>query len=294
MGNIYGTVRDIVSNNPLPSVNVNSFWGDTITGSDGRYSIGVFYGATGLIKFSKTGYESVETWLSVGPGENVIIDAYLKPLPSGEIEVLGHWICGSIDSNGNPLDIKNEFTESEDIYHITKFGFNYGGLVEWKWYRNNVLYYDGNPQTIPHPSEYGWEWWNWYQVWFRWGYLPVGNWHVDVYFNGKLTLRDNFTVGIKDIEETIRWEGIVDSGSHNFYLLSFYGVNTNNTIEGFQIEKGEYMMVNIISPRQSRQDSLTTSNVSKDDCLTIIAEDYDSSTRQISGIYDVWIQNSVM
>ena len=96
------------------------------------------------------------------------------------------------------------------------------------------------------------------------------------------------------IKETISWEGIVPSGSHPFYLFSFYGVNTNNTLAGFQIEKGTSMTASIISPGQSRQDYLITPNVSQFDCLTIIAEYYDGSTGQIGGIYDARIQNSII
>ncbi len=99
---------------------------------------------------------------------------------------------------------------------------------------------------------------------------------------------------LPSIEETIRWEGIVASGSHSFYLFSFYGINTNNTIGGFQIYTGTYEIATIYGPGQSREDYLITSNVSQDDCLTIIAEDYNSSTGQISGIYDAWIQNNVI
>ena len=96
------------------------------------------------------------------------------------------------------------------------------------------------------------------------------------------------------IIETIQWEGAVPSGSHYFYLFSFYGINTNNTIAGFQIYFGTYKTAIIYGPGQSRQDDLTTYNVSQYDCLTIIAEDYNTSTGQIIGIYNAWIQNNVI
>ena len=96
------------------------------------------------------------------------------------------------------------------------------------------------------------------------------------------------------IKETILWEGTVSSGSHSFYLFSLYGINTNNTLAGFQIYAGVYKTAIIYGPGQSRQDNLTTYNVSQYDCLTIIAENYNTSTGQIIGIYDAWIQNNVI
>jgi len=110
---------------------------------------------------------------------------------------------------------------------------------------------------------------------------------------GTILLR-NYTLTaipiLPSINETIGWEASVPSGSHNFYLFSLYGTNTNNTIGGFQISQGAYKIVSTLSI--SRQDNITTSSVSKNDCLTIIAENYDGST--ISGIYDAWIQSSVI
>lgn len=94
------------------------------------------------------------------------------------------------------------------------------------------------------------------------------------------------------IKETILWEGTVPSGSHSFYLFSLYGINTNNTLAGFQIYAGVYKTAIIYSPGQSRQDTLTTQNVSQYDCLTIIAESFDGSN--IGGIYSAWIQNNVI
>ena len=94
------------------------------------------------------------------------------------------------------------------------------------------------------------------------------------------------------IEESINWEGNVSFGSHSFYLLSLYGINTNNTLGGFQIYNVTYKTANIFSPGQSRQDDLTTHNVSQYDCLTIIAENFDGSN--ITGIYDALIQNNVI
>jgi len=95
---------------------------------------------------------------------------------------------------------------------------------------------------------------------------------------------------LPSIKETIGWEANVPSGSHTFYLFSIYGTNTNNTINGFQMDTGRYMQVN--TPTDTRFDDITTPNVSKYDCLTIIAENYDGSN--ITGIYSAWIRNSVV
>ena len=96
------------------------------------------------------------------------------------------------------------------------------------------------------------------------------------------------------VTETIWWEANVpDHGIviHPFYLFSLYGINTNGTIAGFQINSGVYIIVNTSS--MSRFDQTTTHNISQYDCLTIISEGYNTSTGQIIGIYDAWIQNSV-
>ncbi len=109
-----------------------------------------------------------------------------------------------------------------------------------------------------------------------------------------VTVNANLTPTSVSIKETIWWEGTIASGSHSFYLISFYGINTNGTLAGFQAYYGTYKTAIIYSPGQSRQDDLTTYNVSQFDCLTIIAEDYNASTGQITGIYDAWIQNSII
>ena len=92
------------------------------------------------------------------------------------------------------------------------------------------------------------------------------------------------------IKETINWEAFVPTDYHTFYIFSLYGTNTNGTPEGFQIGKGVYQL--ITTPSMSRSDNLTTSNVSKFDCLTIISESFDGST--ISGIYDWKIEDNVV
>jgi len=100
---------------------------------------------------------------------------------------------------------------------------------------------------------------------------------------------------VENIKETIGWEANVpDHGveTHDFYFLSFYGINTNGTLAGFQSYHGNYRIIPTTS--MSRVDDLITNNVSKFDCLTIIAENYNPSTGQVSGIYYARIDNSVI
>lgn len=169
--------------------------------------------------------------------------------------------------------------------------------VNYKIYRNNIKFAEVN-QIVPTPASQGWEWWNWYKVKFWSG---RASWEIygpcvikieitlSGWTSGSATL---YTDVISSTKETINWQADVPSGSHNFYVLSIYGTNTNNTIGGFQISQGAYKIVSTSS--MSRQDNITTSSVSKNDCLTIIAENYNSSTGEISGIYDAWIQNAVI
>ena len=160
--------------------------------------------------------------------------------------------------------------------------------VSFKWILNNNTYFITNV-SVPSgyfPTYNVWSWLN--------PTLPSGQWGVEIDVGGFTGMTLGFNVEFPSIKETISWEGNVASGSHSFYLISFYGINTNNTLAGFQVYNVAYKTAIIYSPGQSRQDNITTSNVSQFDCLTIIAENYNTSTGQISGIYDAWIQNGVI
>lgn len=167
--------------------------------------------------------------------------------------------------------------------------------VNYKVYKNNIKFAEINDQVPPPPPG---EHWNWYRIKFwsghaSWEIYGPATIRIEINLSGWVSGSATFYMNIvSPIEERINWEANVPgSDTHDFYLFSFYGVNTNNTIGGFQTTEGTYKVVNT-PDIWSRYDYLTTQSVSKNDCLTIIAESYDGST--ISGIYDAWIQNSVI
>lgn len=93
-----------------------------------------------------------------------------------------------------------------------------------------------------------------------------------------------------DIKVTIHWTtGVPNHGvtKHIFYLFSFFGKDTDGTIEGFQIEKGTSLA--ITTPSMTRVDELITEDVSQFDLLMIIAENSDGS-----GVYDWIIDRNVI
>ena len=152
-------------------------------------------------------------------------------------------------------------------------------------------------EVVPTPASQGYEWWNGYKVKF-WNGRSSSEIHgpctirieiiLSGWLSGSTTLYNNV---VSSTKETIDWQANVQD-NHNFYLLSLYGKNTNSTIGGFQVSNMNYKSVSTSSA--SRQDNITTSDVAKNDCLTIIAESYNPSTGQVSGIYDALIQNDVI
>lgn len=197
---------------------------------------------------------------------------------------------GYSSSTGCPTGIKSTFAHDEKVWACHCWtGLSGGESFRTQWQREvagvwqtEVLLQWTNPNyyTAYHPT--------WIQNY------PSGNWRVNFWCGPSSYYRTYFTIesALPSIRETIQWEATVPSGSHSFFLFSLYGINTNNTIGGFQIYAGTYKTATIYSPGQSRQDDLTTSNVSEYDSLTIIAENYDGSN--ITGIYDAWIQNNVI
>jgi len=181
------------------------------------------------------------------------------------------------------------------VYFTGPFANTSNINVNYKAYRNNIKFFEMTQVVPPSGSGYQWDWyqckfWSGRASWEIYGPCTV---KIEItlsgWTSGSATLYMNV---VAPIEETIGWQANVFSGSHNFYLISLYGTNTNNTIGGFQASNMNYQIVNTSS--MSRYDYITTSNVSKNDCLTIVAENYNSSTGQISGIYDAWIQNAVV
>jgi len=91
------------------------------------------------------------------------------------------------------------------------------------------------------------------------------------------------------VEEIVGWESFVPAGSHTFYLFSFYGINNDNTPDGFEIYNYNYLPVTTQS--MSRQDIINTSDITQFDCMTLITE-FDGST--ITKIYDWRIDNNTV
>lgn len=192
--------------------------------------------------------------------------------------------------NGNITGHKSVFAYNEQIYCVNHCDGLIGNeLFKIEWQRNVsgtwTTQVTNTWQNQGYTDAYQWAWIQ--------NYTP-GEWRVRCYCGAYGPWGESFTINpaSKTVKETIGWQANVSSGSHNFYLISLYGTNTNNTIGGFQISQGAYIIINTSS--MSRYDYITTSSVSKYDCLTIVAENYNSSTGAISGIYDYWIQNAVI
>lgn len=161
-----------------------------------------------------------------------------------------------------------------------------------------IAYGDGFRYWINYPGEFLIEWGDSSNTWMG-NSIKIAKGNALWYYHINNTDYMAITIAgspepplplLPSIKETIIWEANVpDHGvaTHTFYLFSFYGINTNGTIGGFQIYNGTYDIID--TPSMSRDSDLITPNVSQYDCLTIIAEDYD-----ITKIYDAWIQNSVI
>jgi len=100
------------------------------------------------------------------------------------------------------------------------------------------------------------------------------------------------------IRETLGWEGTVPgTGSHNFYLLSFYGVGSTLDEILSNVVAYNYITIMVYGPGQSAQSNIDTpisgeAPLGTFSCATIIAEGFDGST--INGIYDAQIDANVL
>ncbi len=100
------------------------------------------------------------------------------------------------------------------------------------------------------------------------------------------------------IRETLSWEGTSPGiTTHNFYLISFYGIGTTEAEILSNVVAYNYKISQIFGPGQSKQDNIDTfipeeSPLGTFSCATIIADDFDGAT--IYGIYDSKVDINVL
>ncbi|MFC1938005.1 InlB B-repeat-containing protein, partial [Chloroflexota bacterium] len=133
--------------------------------------------------------------------------------------------CKDVQSSSpnDPIDIASVFSSTDaksyTWLHFTNVYTSY--QVRWDWYDPAGTYYTSATATIPHPSDYGYEYWAWFKCW-GWiginGYPPASNggqWTVKVYLDNTLLTTLYFKIYIlsdhtmcKDHQANDPWNAI--------------------------------------------------------------------------------------
>jgi tetratricopeptide (TPR) repeat protein len=144
------------------------------------------------------------------------------------IEILDHCMANDVDKSTNDVITRTNTFSSTDskIYSWLKLGHVLGATVTWHWYSP-----DGNPyrtgQVNIERNPKG-SYWPSYNVWYSLDVADIpkeqymsGNWHVDVYINGKKRLTEQFDLKIGSGTATISHSATPGSGATNgtFTLL---------------------------------------------------------------------------
>jgi len=130
---------------------------------------------------------------TVGPNGNINPPAVL---------ILDHSMASQMDEiAAQPITIADTFYPStSNIYSWLKFGkIDDAHLVEWKWYSPDGSLYNSNANQIPKPAGSPWESYNVYSSISIAGYSAAnmpGNWHVDVFIDGKKILTEQFALSV--------------------------------------------------------------------------------------------------
>ena|GEM_PF-2245129 len=125
-----------------------------------------------------------------------------------DMQLLDHAMASSVDESTNDVITRtNAFSTTDSkAYSWLSLGNARAGTVEWKWYSPDGALYHTGSFDIPEPSG---AYWDAYNLWY---YITIagnnaanlpGNWHVDVYLDGRKLLTEQFTIGDSGISGAI-------------------------------------------------------------------------------------------
>ncbi len=126
------------------------------------------------------------------------------------IEILDHCMASNVDESTNNVITRTSTFSSADskIYSWLNLGHILGATVTWHWYSPDGNPYKTGQVDIDRNPNGGY--WPSYNVWYGLDIADIpkeqymsGNWHVDVYINGKKRLTEQFDLKIGSGTATI-------------------------------------------------------------------------------------------
>jgi tetratricopeptide (TPR) repeat protein len=138
------------------------------------------------------------------------------------IEILDHTMASNIDESANNVITRTSTFSSTDrkIYSWLNLGHVLGATVTWHWYSPDGNPYKTGQVDIDRNPKGGY--WPSYNVWYGLDVADIpkeqymsGNWHVDIYINGKKRLAEQFDLNTGSGASTISPNAT--SGSNTAY-----------------------------------------------------------------------------
>lgn len=136
------------------------------------------------------------------------------------IEILDHCMASDVDKSTNDAITRTNTFSSTDskIYSWLNLGHVLGATVTWHWYSPDGNPYKTGQVDIDRNPEGGY--WPSYYVWYGLDVADIpkeqymsGNWHVDVYINGKKRLTEQFNLDIGSGTSTVIPSATPSSGT---------------------------------------------------------------------------------
>ncbi len=185
-----------------------------------------------------------------------------------------------VDTNSHITGERYVFGPNLPIYLGGEYGLLFSG--RWTgdgWYRppppasdGSVYFENQNHYWIPDPQDFGYDWWNWFNVYFYWATMPgdmqslEGNWTAKWYDNGNNVCSKTYTVmydlsshvmclGVQNTDPYdplgIQYDFLVsDEAAYSWLRLDNFALNNSPDVqwkwygpEGFYLEN-EYDIVN--------------------------------------------------
>ncbi len=312
LGYIRGTVVDDMLHLPLVFVNVSFGPFSTSTDGNGYFILELTEGYSGYLTFSLSTYQTREILLTASPGDDIIVGSIemsrispsqinIYSTPSGANSFLDNTIwCGEtpvenfeVDPKTYELELyKDDYLNYYETFSISEgetknfditlepTGVTWGTLNIYSTPPGAIVYVDDN-WAGPTPIE-SFE----YPTGTHTLKLVLENLIHEEIFTLAEGETKTFNISFPGIQVTINWEAIVEEGEHAFNLLSFIGTNTDNTIQGFQVEKSLYKEVTTPTATRFGLDKIIIQGTSQNDALTMIVENYNPSTGEFEGVYD--------
>jgi tetratricopeptide (TPR) repeat protein len=138
------------------------------------------------------------------------------------IEILDHTMASNIDESANNVITRTNIFSSTDrkVYSWLNLGHVLGATVTWHWYSPDGNPYKTGQVDIDRNPKGGY--WPSYNVWYGLDVADIpkeqymsGNWHVDIYINGKKRLAEQFDLNTGSGASTISPNAT--SGSNTAY-----------------------------------------------------------------------------